>query len=791
MKKILYILTAFAFGLAACTQELDTQNTLPEDCIMLNVFNSPMTKAVNPAGAEYERQLNRLDCFFYVKGQTASDCVYYQKVELNKQGQAEIPFYVDETIINTIFPSGTTCDVFVIANLPEGTFTTGGAGTDVNTLSKILLDLEDEDHDYDAIDKPFVMAGLGEATKGANNNATGTIPLYRAAAKVTISVNVPAEIKGTVKVEGSDGTITEQETTFTPILTDDQGKATMKTSFHNGVTKTYLNTEFVDADGNSLIVADDFFYTEEYGYTFVSTTAATDTAPAKHLYTCEVPFYTYARAWEKGASDAAYLTLDMPWYNPVTDSNRTYYYQILVNAQGRSFEPNHWYDLTVNVGVLGSTVEQEPKLLEDLTFYVLDWTTEPESETGDRYENVDIQNYTYLIVHNQRLEINNATTGVINYDASHKIGWMMNTSSKIDEILKSTTTKAAFYINCATSTPTLADQSISTGNFTDDGRGGLTYNYEIPSTVYSPVYVYITIWLDIDGDGVMDNEEEEFTEDVTIVQYPPIYIIPDESCETSVYVNGTRNSSTNITFTQGDGSGSTVKLGGAKGYSEGNYMYVITVSSFAEDDTFALESGSSYNYIIGDPRQTTIDNNMHATYTFTDDWETAPATYPNSEYVNNTWTNTRTLQYYYPTATDPAAFQVIAPKFRVVSFNSTVGGGTNVDKAGAPLRCASYQEDGFPAGRWRVPTAAEINYVINLQDNNAITDIFVAGTNYFCSTGTVSVNNGFMTTNTTGSVRCVYDEWYWGSEREAKVNPAVTDTEAANYYLFTWGDEPR
>lgn len=791
MKKILYILTAFAFGLAACTQELDTQNTLPEDCIMLNVFNSPMTKAVNPAGAEYERQLNRLDCFFYVKGQTASDCVYYQKVELNKQGQAEIPFYVDETIINTIFPSGTTCDVFVIANLPEGTFATGGAGTDVNTLSKILLDLEDEDHDYDAIDKPFVMAGLGEATKGANNNATGTIPLYRAAAKVTISVNVPEEIKGTVKVEGSDGTITEQETTFTPILTDDQGKATMKTSFHNGVTKTYLNTEYVDADGNSLIVADDFFYTEEYGYTFVSTTPATDTAPAKHLYTCDVPFYTYARAWEKGASDAAYLTLEMPWTNSASGTNRIYYYQILVNAAGRSFEPNHWYDLIVNVGVLGSTVEQEPKLLEDLTFYVLDWTTEPESETGDRYENVDIQNYTYLIVHNQRLEINNAVSDVIRYDASHKIGWKMNTSSKTDEILESTTTKAAFYINCATSTPTLADQSISTGNFTDDGRGGLTYNYEIPSTVYSPVYVYITIWLDIDGDGVMDSEEEEFTEDVTIVQYPPIYIIPDESCETSVYVNGTRNSSTNITFTQGNGSGSTVKLGGAKGSSSGNYMYVITVSSFAEDDTFALESGSSYNYIIGDPRQTTIDNNMHDTYTFTDDWETAPATYPNSEYVNNAWTNTRTLQYYYPTATDPAAFQVIAPKFRVVSFNSTVGGATNVDKAGAPLRCASYQEDGFPAGRWRVPTAAEINYVINLQDNNAITDIFVAGTNYFCSTGTVSVNNGFMTTNTTGSVRCVYDEWYWGSEREAKVNPAVTDTEAANYYLFTWGDEPR
>lgn len=791
MKKILYILTAFAFGLAACTQELDTQNTLPEDCIMLNVFNSPMTKAVNPAGAEYERQLNRLDCFFYVKGQTVSDCVYYQKVELNKQGQAEIPFYVDETIINTIFPSGTTCDVFVIANLPEGTFTTGGAGTDVNTLSKILLDLEDEDHDYDAIDKPFVMAGLGEATKGANNNATGTIPLYRAAAKVTISVNVPAEIKGTVKVEGSDGTITEQETTFTPILTDDQGKATMKTSFHNGVTKTYLNTEYVDADGNSLIVADDFFYTEEYGYTFVSTTAATDTAPAKHLYTCEVPFYTYARAWEKGASDAAYLTLEMPWTNSASGTNRIYYYQILVNAAGRSFEPNHWYDLTVNVGVLGSTVEQEPKLLEDLTFYVLDWTTEPESETGDRYENVDIQNYTYLIVHDQRLELNNTTTGVINYDASHKIGWMMDTSSKTDEVLKSTTTKAAFYINCG-GDPALTDIPVTKGNFTDDGKGNLTYNYEIPSSVYSPVYVYITIWLDLDGDGTIDADEEEFTEDVTVVQYPPIYIIPDESTEYAILVND-RGRYGNTT---GEGSTSTsdpayngYNMGTFGGSKTGGYMYTINVSSFTADDKFSFGSISG-NYIIGDPRQMTVDNDMNSTdgYDMTQNWVTAPATYPNEE----TYLPERKMLYYYPTNPDPLSYQVIAPKFRVSSSHSTVGGANNVEKNGAPLRCATYQEDGYPAGRWRVPTAAEIAFVQKLQREEAIETIFVDGTYYFCSTGTIQLeNNAYDTERTTGSVRCVYDEWYWGSEREAKVNPAVTNTEAANYYLFTWGDEPR
>ena len=186
----------------------------------------------------------------------------------------------------------------------------------------------------------------------------------------------------------------------------------------------------------------------------------------------------------------------------------------------------------------------------------------------------------------------------------------------------------------------------------------------------------------------------------------------------------------------------------------------------------------------------TIDNDMNSSdgYDMTKNWVTAPATYPNAE----TYLPERKMLYYYPTNPDPLSYQIIAPKFRVSSSHSTVGGATNVEKEGAPLRCATYQEDGYPAGRWRVPTAAEIAFVQKLQKEKAIATIFVDGTYYFCSTGTIQLqNNAYSTTRTTGSVRCVYDEWYWGSEREAKVNTAVTNPEAANYYLFTWGDEPR
>lgn len=35
------------------------------------------------------------------------------------------------------------------------------------------------------------------------------------------------------------------------------------------------------------------------------------------------------------------------------------------------------------------------------------------------------------------------------------------------------------------------------------------------------------------------------------------------------------------------------------------------------------------------------------------------------------------------------------------------------------------------------------------------------------------------------SVRCVYDEWYWGSEQEAIVNPGTAATDG-DHYLYTW-----
>lgn len=807
MKKLLYILITFIFTFASCSEQIEVPDSIPADCIMLNVLNSPMTKAVaDPSGVDYEKTLKRLDCFFYVKGQTDQPCVYYQKIDLSKVGSAEIPCYVDESVINTIFPNGnTTCDVFVIANLPEGTFASKAQGTDVNTLDKILLQLG---QGYDAVGQNFLMAGLDEATKGSDNNATGTILLYRAAAKITVSVNIPAEI--TFEYENGE------TVSMTPVLTDDTGAVTLKTAFHNGVRKTYLRDSYIDQ-----IVDQDFFYTEKKSYTHVSTTEATAGAPAKYLYTCEIPFYSYAREWDKGADNAPYLTLDLPWKNETTGQYQTYYYQILINAAGREFRPNSWYDLTVNVGVLGSKVEAEPLLIKNTTYYVLDWTTEPDEEHeggGDRYEDVEIQKYTYLVVPETRLEINNANSGVLRFDASHNIGIQMNTEQKTEEFFGNTTNLAAYYINCGvgkTSRPQLTGLDITVDdNFEiDNSKTTLTYTYEIPDNVYSPVYVYATIWLELDGVEGMSAEESEFSEDVVIVQYPPMYIVPDESNVYSVYVNEQQTSSSSD-YTIRAGS-TTHNLGRDPGHSNTNwdnnpsFMLTITVSAFNVDNTFKAHDGNYYPYIIGDPRSRIsdieLDDDGDPT-NISDNWVTSSAIQydANGNIVRDADGNIqyeqRSLQYYYPTETEGNAFQIVSPQFRMVSFFSSGWG--YITSKGAEMRCATYQEDGYPAGRWRLPTEAEIMFVIDLQKAGVITDVFYGSSQYYAAT---EVNNTTRykisfptngtpawTTATTGSVRCVYDEWYWGSEREAELNPdwnGSHTTKGDNEYLFTWGDK--
>ena len=126
---------------------------------------------------------------------------------------------------------------------------------------------------------------------------------------------------------------------------------------------------------------------------------------------------------------------------------------------------------------------------------------------------------------------------------------------------------------------------------------------------------------------------------------------------------------------------------------------------------------------------------------------------------------------YYPA--DPEGTRnTIAPKLIIASSYGVVGGNYFFDQKTAEKRCAAYQENGYPAGRWRVPTLAEITFMMTLSNMGFIPSLYNLGQNdeegYWCANGKVSGDSNrlpYLSDDTQDTaVRCVYDAWYWGEE---------------------------
>ena len=194
-------------------------------------------------------------------------------------------------------------------------------------------------------------------------------------------------------------------------------------------------------------------------------------------------------------------------------------------------------------------------------------------------------------------------------------------------------------------------------------------------------------------------------------------------------------------------------------------IYTIHITRFAS---------LSDDYIIGDPRSREVDN-LHVG---SNDWSRE------GRDIANLPNGTKYLTNYYKANENDDYMRFIAPEFSVAS---QWGVTYQLTRDQARRRCASYQEQGKPAGRWRLPTTAEIEFIANLSCRGLIPYLFgssSANAQYWTGTGAVNVNNTSnppeveSVTRTSSAVRCVYDDWYWKGD----------DCDPAQ---FTWGDRPR
>lgn len=143
----------------------------------------------------------------------------------------------------------------------------------------------------------------------------------------------------------------------------------------------------------------------------------------------------------------------------------------------------------------------------------------------------------------------------------------------------------------------------------------------------------------------------------------------------------------------------------------------------------------------------------------------------------------RNLTYYYPAENSARTKNMLAPAYRVSSRMGGVEFYNGITRRSAEFKCATYQEDGYPAGRWRLPTEAEVDFIGTLTKYSGFVELFGAKGFYWSANGAKQPSGALETNRDYALARCVYDAWYWDP-----FDDRLPEDERDNYYF---GDLPR
>lgn len=733
---------------------------------------------------------------------------------------------IPASALNALFPNGATeCEIYVIANYLDNTMDAEHFdGIDLtkdlaNATRKNLKAIElnttfyELSGDVEMTPTSFVMDSEGTdiVSRGTDNNintlTSGTIYLTRAAAKVMIEVNV----QNAIDVSGN---------TWEPItqITDPTARK-MFISFYNGVTTGVID-DGSDVAGSTAVatVTDKDAYYKVENVQLQSGKIATDGATGdtsavtradeSTSWVSAVDFYSYANSWTAGDEEhEPYFEISIPWRKKAAGQDDsanwvTYNYTVPIAMNNNRFDRNKLYLIRLNVGALGdlSTLESY-----EYSYIVLNWDEVTVDATLTRPK--------YFVVDEEYVEVYNEPSYSVDFTASDIV------SAEILSVIKPDYSaeipqEYEYIYGSANNTEGVTSFSPSSGNTnpftlvvdndTDDGDGKsitlshtLVNNMSLTSFDYVPYTVVVRATMTITDSA---GNTSTMVKDITFKQYPAIYLYADTNASfegedksnaenndpANTFVNGW-NRRTSQSGSESIAPGVTTTNPTMPGtvwglYSSSNSnpnQYVVTISSL----------DSSLPYIIADPRNRTSDVSGLNIRTIAESYAV--------DYDFNLATDKRELLNYYRTnesrkdgstvaSNEPVEYTTgyhIAPKYRIASSYSVTTGVNSLEIA--RQRCATYQENGYPAGRWRMPTYAEVAFICLMSNKGMIPDLFDDGKSYWCAHGQFYPSGNEVKLGGSGasSIRCVYDEWYWGSERLS------TDTSVTpNYSQFVWGD---
>ena len=497
--------------------------------------------------------------------------------------------------------------------------------------------------------------------------------------------------------------------------------AGIQMSYLGSVNGSKISATAADADASTSVT-----YEQTTG---VFTKDNENTTDAQYVGYQTVPFYSFPVA---ASANKGEIDMIIPWKMGNTDNVVEYKYQIPVDI---ALERNHVYLLEVNVEVLGNVegAELTP------SYVIVDWT--------ENAITAGLSRPKYLVVDETEVVMNNVNSYSVGYASSDAVTAVITSIKK--PVLTGNIAQYPDILN--------TDHGFTLS--AEDGVLTLSHTLQNDNTQEAYDYVQYEV-------TVVISNESGFSETIVFVQNPAIYIVANLNSDYKGPNSNNNNSNKGYVFVN-KGTTTNASYGGVHGLGAASNanpnMYIINTSALA----------AGMNYVIGDPRVATANNLSIST--------TAPSVTSSTQ---------RSLQNYYPTESSSAAENIIAPSFRIAS---SYGVATQQNYSNMQKRCATYQEDGYPAGRWRIPTKAEVEYIVLLSAKGYIPRLFnddedstvgdywcASGVAYPKRNGTVDLDTG--TSNGQHSVRCVYDDWYWGSE------PALTGNAKST---FTWGDQAR
>lgn len=724
---------------------------------------------------------------------------------------------------------GASGHVFMVANLPEGTVTGEESVTALRSLSVPVTTFEqtNDSGKFKAQDS-FVMISENwvDFTLSDTETVKVEVPLSRRAAKISIEINIAKwynEIR--YNQDKTQGTYVQtwypsvsriqvymQNFTNEGTLDGSAIPVSQVAKFKRYERKAFIATE--EDKGRTVAFTTD-----------VSVPATTVTGTPFYSYPSKwdskdvnAPFIKVILEWSSYNEGAAISEVPQQ-HGAQKVIDKEFYYKITIPNEV-DLKSNNWYKINLDLAVLGSEADDAMVTIPG-TYSIVAWSDPDEAMGGDlnsgRYltvggnkkqEKVGNIVYETFEAYGDKVEIPIIT--------SHPFEVVAGTPTSTYETFKSPYTDGS--LTYSTSSAGGANYKITPS--ADYSYVTLEHNREtdINANAFGAKDVApITYTFKI-----QHTDDSNYNRYIKVVQYPSIYV--SQMPGGNVFLNGyfqfldqqpvgftnavnynwrgnsnkpgyrsanyggtsfgqTISTSTgDVTTTAGSSSNNgyhSLKTPyGHLGYDDGlpTKMTLITVTAFSESSiTYKVINGNNseeYQYMIVDPRekQSWVTRTVRIGNTnYYEVKNLAPyltgqsGTSGNVNLTTTAWTDESSIM-----VGSHNNKNYIAPAFLISSRWGRPGGSSTfpATRQQAEQRCATYQEAGYPAGRWRLPTEAEVFFVYTLQNKGLVDGLFTGSSTsngYWASSGRNFAyhNHMYFNEETVGSIRCVYDYWYW------------------------------